>query len=166
MKKHLLIFILSVVSFGMSAQDFKVPVDYNFEKPEDYGFYEKDVINCINWLFKTPLNEAKEKRANANRFLLKWIMGSPSVAIELNANILTFMSSSPDLLIIFFGGWTKYVLESKDDDKLEGNLAGLNATIDFYVKNKKHMKKDKELEKLFKMKEKETLREFVRKKLN
>lgn len=162
MKKILLLSIALLFASGIFAQEFEVPKDYKLVIAEDYAPYEQDIIKCVDWLTKTPLNEQTEKRKEANAFLLKWIEGSPNVLIEIKGEIITFMGSSPDLLMIFLGGWTKYSLESRDfENKVEGNMAGLEAIIDFYIKNKKIMSKDKNVEKYIKMKKNDTLKAFV-----
>ena len=164
MKTIALVFILMTLSFGLFSQDFEVPKNYKLENAEDYAAYEQDIIKCFNWLTETPVNKQTSKRKSANAFLLKWISGSPNVHIEIKQEIVTFMSSSPDLLLIFMGGWTKYALESKDfDNKIAGTMAGIESVIDFYVKNKSLLPKDKNVEKLIKMKAKGTLKEYIEK---
>lgn len=164
MKTITLSLILITISFGLYSQDFVVPKNYNLDKSEDYVHYEQDVIKCFNWLMKTPINEQLSKRKEANAFLLKWLSGSPNVNIEIKQEIVTFMGTSPDLLMIFMGGWAKYSLESKEyDNKIAGNLAGIEAVIEFYTKNKNLIPKDKNVEKYVKMKEKGKLKEYIEK---
>lgn len=164
MKKLTFVLLFVTMTIGLNAQDFEVPKNYTLDKVEDYASYEQDVINCVGWLMKTPLNVETEKRKNANAFLLKWLTGSPNVHLDIKQEILTFMTTSPDLLMIFMGGWAKYSLETKDfDDKVAGNHAGIISVIDFYTKNKELMRKDKNVEKYIKMKEKGKLKDFIKK---
>jgi hypothetical protein len=164
MRKTLLTLVLVAISTGIFAQDFEVPKNLKLDKPDDYALYEKDVLNCINWLMSTPINEQAEKRKEANAFFIMWLTGTPNVQVDINSKIVNFMKSSPDLLIIFMVGWTKYSIETQDSkDKVAGNLAGIEAVIEFYSKNKANMKKDKNVEKYIKMKEDGTLKEFIEK---
>ncbi len=164
MKKITFTLILTTISLGLFSQDFEVPKDYKLVKVEDYAPYEQDVINCVDWLMITPLNENAAKRKEANAFLLKWLTGSPNVHLDIKSEIVTFMSTSPDLLMIFMGGWAKYSLETKDfNNKVEGSLAGIESVIEFYKKNRELMPKDKNVEKYIKMKEKGTLKEYIEK---
>jgi len=166
MKKLLFLFAFVSIGTWLTAQDFEVPKRYKLEKAEDYKKYEPKVLECINWILNTPINEDKKKRQDANAFLMKWLEGSPSVTIEVNVEIVSFMDSSPDLLMIFFAGWTRHVLEGGEkDDMLAGNMAGLEAVMNFYEKNRKKMSKDKDVEKYIKMKEKGKLESFIEKKL-
>jgi hypothetical protein len=162
MKRIITLFALCTITFGIYSQNFEVPKNPKLEKPEDYAAYEQVVVNCVNWLMNTPINEQTEKRRESNAFLLMWLTGSPNVNIEINQQIVTFMASSPELLMIFMGGWAKQALETKEPkNKIAGNLAGLEAVIEFYTKNKAKMGKDKNVEKFIKMKEDRTLREYI-----
>ena len=164
MKTITLSFILLTISIGLFAQDFEVPKNYKLDKAEDYAPYEQDVIKCFDWLMKTPINEQTSKRKEANAFLLKWLSGSPNVTIEIKQEIVTFMGTSPDLLMIFMGGWAKYSLESGNfNNKIEGSKAGIESVIEFYNSNRQALPKDKNVEKYIKMKEKGTLNEYIEK---
>ncbi len=164
MKTFISTIIFLTIPLGLFAQDFSVPKDYKLVKAEDYIVYEQDVINCVDWLVKTPLNVQQEKRKEANAFLIKWLIGSPNVHLEINEKIVPFAETSPDLLMIFMGGWAKYSLESKDfDNKINGSKAGVEAAINFYNANREFMSKDKNVEKYIKMKNKGTLDEYIEK---
>lgn len=164
MRKLLLFLCCSVLTVTLFAQEFEVPKNYSFTKTEDYTKYEGDIVKCIDWMLNTPVNTQNDKRTEANTFVMKWLTGSPTVSVEVKTEIVTFMDQNPELLMIFLGGWTKYALESKDyKNKIKGNLKGIESVIDFYSKNKANLKKDKNIEKYIKMKEKGTLEEFVTK---
>ena len=129
----------------------KVPENYNFEKAEDYALHEQDVIHAVNWLTDTPIDRDLEKRNEVNAFLMKWMMGSPTVEIEIREDIVTFVSS-PDLLMAFLGGWTKFSLETRAfDDPVKANMAGIENAITLYQKNRKIIGKNKEIEKYIKL---------------
>lgn len=164
MKKVIALSAFIMVVLGTQAQEFNVPKDYQLVKAEDYAPYEQDVVNGINWLLETPVDEQLSKRKEVNAFILKWISGSPTVHIEIHPEIVNFANSSPDLLMTFLSGWTKYSIETKDyDNKLAGNLAGLQATIDFYQKNK--LPKDKNIEDFIKLQKKDRLKSFIERRI-
>jgi hypothetical protein len=158
--------ILTIITSVLFAQDFTVPANYKLDRAEDYGAYEQEIINCFNWLMKTPLNEQTVKRKEASEFLFKWLSGSPEVHVLLHPEIFTFIESphSPDLLIIFLGGWANYSIQTRDlDNKVAGNLAGIESVIDFYSRNKSTIGKEKNVEKYIKMKKKGKLKEHIEK---
>jgi hypothetical protein len=163
MKKIILTLITSFVFIGLYAQDFEIPANYVFNKPEDYSKYEKEIIQACNWIITTPINDQTSKRKEVNTFIMKWISGCPYVTLEIKTEIVNFMKPNPDLLMIFIAGWTKNSLESKDyKNKVNGNLSGIEAVIDFYLKNKDNLKKDDNVEKYIEMKEKGTLEEYIK----
>lgn len=164
MKTFILALLTSIFTLGLFAQEFEVPKNYILDKAEDYAPYEKDVVDCFNWLIETPLNEQEAKRKEANAFLLTWLSGSPEIEIELKQEIVTFMRTSPDLLMIFLGGWGIHSLETRDfNDKVGGNLAGIEAAIEFYKKNKNFLSKDKYMEKYIKLQKNGKLKEYIEK---
>ncbi|MGL4596091.1 MAG: hypothetical protein ACRCYO_01105 [Bacteroidia bacterium] len=164
MKKILFTLFFATCSFALVAQDFEVPQNYKFDKAEDYAPYEQDIIKCVDWLINTPINEQKAKRKEANAFLLKWINGSPDVSIVIDPKIVTF--SGGDMLLIFMGGWTKYAIETRNfKDKVGGNVAGIEAVIAFYTKNKEALGKNKDVEKYIKMQTQGKLKEYIEKKV-
>lgn len=164
MKKTLGTLLLIFLFINLFSQEYEIPKKYNFLKDEDYTAYENDVLKTIDWLIQTPLNIKKEKRIEANRFLMTWLEGSPNVTIEIKQEIVTFVSPNADLLMIFMCGWTKYSLENKDYENTKaGNLKGVEAVIDFYLKNKNYLKKDKNVEKYIKLKESGKLEEYISK---
>ncbi|HEX8039663.1 MAG TPA: hypothetical protein VF490_10955 [Chryseosolibacter sp.] len=163
MKKITFTFFLSAFALTVLSQEFEVPGNYKFERAEDYSTYEPAVLKGITWITATPLDQQEAKRKKVNAFLLEWLSGSPYVHLELKKEIVTFVNS-PDLLMVFMGGWAKYSLESKDfNNKVAGSLAGIEAVIGFYSRNKNAIKKDKNVEKYIKMKESGTLKEYVEK---
>jgi len=166
MKKILSILGFSVLMISLHAQEFNVPKNYTLKSPTDYAKYEADIIQCVNWLFNTPLNEQDQKRKEANQFFMLWLTGAPNVSIDIKQEIVTFMEPNADLLMIFMGGWVKYALENKDyKNKFQGNLKGIEGVIEFYQKNINFLKKDKNVEKYIKMKEKGTLEDYITKNL-
>ena len=163
MKKILFFLIFSASITGSFSQDFEIPVNFKPEKPEDYAKYEKNIIQCIDWIMKTPVNEQTPKRKEAYAFLVKWLTGAPDVQVEINPDIVTFEKSNPDLLFIFMGGWTKYALESGGfSDKLNGIIRGIESVIDFYQKNRGNLHKDKNVERYIRRKEKGTLEDYIK----
>lgn len=158
--------LFTLCLFGLSmlshAQVFQIPDPVHLNEAEDYAQYEEDVVACANWLLSTPLNQEAQKRRESNAFLLKWLMGSPSVTIELNPRVVTFMESSPELLIIFMAGWANYVLTTSEfDNKLKGNLAGLEFVMQFYQANGA-MLDDKHVEKYIRLHQKGKLKAYLK----
>lgn len=136
-------------------------IEYTLEKAEDFAQYEQDVIDGHNWLLENKLGTNPTKRQNLSVFIMDWVEGSPNVLIELNEKVLKYTDCG-ECLMIFLGGWSKYSLESRDFKNMqEGALAGTLDVIQFYLNNKKVLGKNKAIEKLIKLKEKNELKSFI-----
>ena len=162
----------------LSAQIFEVPKDYQLIAKEDYAPYEPDIVKCVDWLISTPINKEQEKRREASAFLIKWVSGSPTVHIIIDEKNGDFLDEkTPELLIIFIGGWVKKTIETNNyrntvalaqedtEGILAGNIAGIEAVINFYNANKKLLSKNKNIEDYTKLKEKGKLKEHIEKKI-
>ena len=157
------LFLVSLV-LPAAAQEFQVPKNPVYKEAKDYKPYEKDVLACIEWLKKTPLDQQVEKRKQAYAFFIQWLEGAPDVSVVVNEKTASFVADSPDLLIMFMAGWTKLSIENPatKDDQLKGNVAGIKMVIAFYQSNlDKGLKKDKAVEKLIKLDEKGELEKWV-----
>lgn len=143
LKTVIVVFFIGLSSL-VNAQELLSSVP---KKAEDYKETEPKVIATVNWLESTPVNEQVEKRKQQSALLVEWLMGSPSVTIELNAYIMDYCEKNKDLFTIFMGGWTKYVLENNySKDAFEGNLAGIRSMIKVYKAG--GLKKDKKVQEL------------------
>lgn len=156
-RKTLITLFLTIlfIQSGFS-QEFNVPNNVKLESDEDFRKYEADILNCINWLENTPVNQNSNKRKKASTFLMLWATGTPTVTIEMQSFQLDLTKKNSSLLIDFIGGWIKYVVEnpSEKNNIQQGNIAGINSIIKVYSANKDNgMKKDKRIEKLIKMDE-------------
>ena len=72
---------------------------------------------------------------------------------------------NPDLLSIFMGGWAKESLlyPASKTNVEQGSIAGMDSLVDFYVKNKsKGLEKDKNVEKLVKLRNNDKLVDWVK----
>ena len=168
LQKKFIALLLSILFIQASfSQEFTSLNDVKLESAEDYMNSEADVLNCINWLENTPVNQYPEKRTLANAFLMRWATGTPTVIIEMHAFQLDLTKKNADLIINFMGGWIKHAIENPLEKKnfQAGNVAGINSLIKVYSANKEHgMGKDKKIEELLNMDESE-LQHWVAEKL-
>ncbi|MEJ8840890.1 hypothetical protein WG954_00750 [Lacibacter sp. H375] len=131
---------------------------------EEFIASEKKVLATIDWLENTSLNQDQEKRKLQNAMLVSWLTNSPTVTLEINADVLTFTKKNADLLIIFMGGWTRYSLQNGySKDAVQGSIAGIKSAIKVYKTGL--LKKDKEMQKMVDMDEKGELEAWVKTKL-
>lgn len=156
----LLIVCICSNSSYVSAQSFEIPVNPTLETQEDYKKYEPVVLQSIDWYHNTPTDEMEDERTLVSRFIIQWITGSPSVTIEINTDFV--VADSPEYLMAYMNGWIKYSLENNySSNQTEATLAGLEMSIEFYLRNKKILGKNKAMEKFVKKQKKGKLKKFV-----
>ena len=168
MKKLITIMAFISLSFGCFAQNdpYQVPKNYDVTTAEACNQLNPEIIRCVDWLINTPYNLEPIKRGDANKFFIDWITVSADVHVTIRTKVVKF-ANQEDLLVIFMAGWTKDVFTSNHNHKdiQRGTLAGLNAVITFYENNKEFIEKNKDIEKLIKLKKCGKLEWYVARKL-
>jgi hypothetical protein len=127
------------------------------------GFIKSEpaLLNTINWLENTPLDQEPDKRKLLYATFIGWVTNSPTVTIEVNSKISPMSKKNRDFLIIFKGGWVKYSLQNNySNDALQCNLAGIKSVIKVYQAGN-GVKKDKDIEKLVDMDSKNELESWI-----
>ena len=147
---------------GVNAQKFVVPaIPGDIEKTE-YANYDQDAMNCINWLKTNSPNHTQRKEVAS--FVIWWLTGTPDVQITLNADAIKFENGN--LLILCLAGWAEHAVQNKDDNAVNGCVAGVETALNYYEMYKSLLSKDKGAEKLLKMRNKGTLKSFIEKAMN
>ena len=153
---YCLCFVLLCMSNNVEAQTanskYSVPDEYSFDSKEDYTKYEPQILTTIDWYLATSMAFETDKRVKAKQFFMKWVIGDSNVNIIVDGDIIPFINVSPELLIPYMMGWTKYSLEnnySRDNNKC--CIAAIRATTEFYDKNKFFFKDDECIDKYKKM---------------
>jgi hypothetical protein len=165
MRKLFLASITALFCVFAYSQEFQVPANYSLVNAEDYAVYEQDVVNGINWLANTPIDQDVEKRKEVNAFLMSWMMGSPEVKIVIRQDIVNFLSN-PDLLMAFLGGWTRYSLETRDfTNEVKNNVAGIENVIFVYNKNRRVLGKNSNVERYIRLQRQGKLEQEIAKRL-
>jgi len=166
MKTLITTLAVSLLTFCVYSQNYEVPENYKLKVAADYDTYESELLQSIAWLKVTPLDKDEKKREKATKFVMDWVNGSPDVMVLIDINLISFIDTSPHLLFYFIAGWTeKSVMTEKHDDNLTNAMAGIETAIQFYKNNIGLTGKDKNLEKLIKLQDKDKLEAHVKKKL-
>ncbi|MEK6152596.1 hypothetical protein WIW50_05025 [Flavobacteriaceae bacterium 3-367] len=162
-KGILAVFFLFLTAYS-SAQESQLLSEVPVTK-EQFIASEKKVLGTIEWLENTPINEEKEKHKAQYALLVAWLTNSPTVTLELNANVLTFTNKNSELLVFFMAGWTKYALENNySKDVFQGSLAGIRSAIKIYQTG--GLRKDKKMQKLVELEEQGGLEQWVSEQLS
>ncbi len=155
-----LLSLTTIISSQNSELLSKLP-----ETKEQFISSEKNVLATIEWIENTPIDQEKDKHKEQYALLVGWLTNTPTVTLEINANILIFTKKNSELLMFFMAGWTKYSLENNySNDVLQGNLAGIRSAINIYSKG--GLKKDKKMDRLIKLDENDELDKWVSEQLS
>jgi hypothetical protein len=161
-RNFFLLTIVLIFTSNLFAQKAELLESLPGDTKEEFIKSEPKVLATINWLENTPLNQEEAKRKEQYALLTAWLVNSPTVTIEVNSKVLTFTKKNSELLIIFMGGWTKYVLENPySKNNFQGNLAGVRSAIKVY-KMGNGLKKDKAMEKIIAMEENGELEKWIK----
>ncbi|RPI63924.1 MAG: hypothetical protein EHM44_04160 [Ignavibacteriales bacterium] len=155
----LLIILLAIPTL---AQDFEIPNNYKFETKEDFIKYESDILKAIDYLENTSLKENLDKRKSVNAFVMKFLMDSPDLKINIRPFLTDLYDKNTDLLMIFMGGWAKYSINNNyDADEFNGSLFGLKSIIKVYTMGK-GVNEDSDVEDLIEMENEGELEEWLK----
>lgn len=167
MKKVLTVLIVGLTLINVYGQDIKIPINYQFKKIEDYEPYKDSVKIAANWMINNSLNQNRETRDLANKFVFRWVSGAPYTHIEIRpeftSDVMADKSNiySMDLLMNYIAGMTLMKIENKDTEDLIAQEAGVRAMLLGY-KSIKEKTEIKFLDKLLKLDNKGKLSEWIK----
>lgn len=174
MKNTIILFIVAMAFYTQDCYAQEANTDtlrYAYEVlPEEsskslsaaYRELESAVLKDISWLDNTPLDKNTDTRNEKSRFVLMWMSGSPDVSIRLDDRLVTFQGAEPAVLMAYMMGWTRYSLENNySNDPIDATVSGITNAVNFYDKNKKLLRKNKELDKYKEMMNNRTLIRYV-----
>lgn len=140
---------------------FEVPANYSLDTKSDYEKYEADIITAAKWLEENDLDKEQDKRKEVSSFVIKWILGSPSVTVDLSDRLSKLYGKNDFLLINYMAGYSAYCLQNKTTaTKTLAAKAGLISMMNVYKKAIR-IKDCKGMEKLIKLTEENKLDDYV-----
>ncbi len=149
------------------AQNIDVPKNYKLETSEDFQKYEKDALECINWLDKKKFDQYVDERKEAYLFVYKWIITNPNYDY---GNITTVMAdvindNNPfraELIMAYLMGEIKFVANNKNAPNLKIHLAGIENLL-AVAENNSHLNfNSKAVKKYSKLKKQEKLESWIK----
>lgn len=134
MKKcFLILFVFTAIS-SFAQTDFST---IKMEKDSDYKPAEKYALEASNYVLSVPLDIKNPKLANATKFLLKWMEGTPDYTYIIESPVITKLNSENEgLLGVYFAGMTKFCLENpaKAQDPQLVMVSGIKTVLAFSEK--------------------------------
>lgn len=141
----------------------ELPEEFVLDSPEDYPQYREVVIESLQWLLKTPLEEEVNLRAKHNAFDLIWLSGSPSFSLEIDSRAMPFMENHEELFYTFMHGMALYQLKHPEDeiDKVKLHSYGLKAVAEMVLKSH-NIDMDSSLRKVVKAYRRKQIKEYAK----
>jgi len=141
--------------------NFEVPAGIEFTVKEDYAKHEANVIAASKWLEENDLDKELQKRKEVSAFVMKWIMGSPTVNVSLTPQLMKVYGKNSNLLVIYMGSYTRFYLENKSTaTSPAATKAGLISMMNVYKKGIE-ITKNKEMEKVIKAADDNKLDDYI-----
>jgi hypothetical protein len=125
--------MLSICTFSLKAQ-------YQPEFPElkvkdDYVKSAALFLEVTGWLNETDLGTQEDLRARSNKFIMDWLMGSPTVNVAIGESLLDLVDKNSQLLPIYMANNASYSIRNANNkETTEAIKAGLNAVAKIYKK--------------------------------
>ena len=143
-----------------------LPEEFVLDAPDDYPQYQEIVIESLQWLLKTPMEEQVNLRAKHNAFDLIWLSGAPNLSIDIDSKAMPFMDTHEELFYTFIFGMALYQLKHPGvkTDKIKLHTYGLKAVAEMVLKSH-HVEMDASLRKIVKAYRKKQLKEYAQKRL-
>jgi hypothetical protein len=162
----LVLALLIIISGTISAQTkFTVPKNVVLVAKEDYAKYEDDIIKAAKWLEETALDREEDKRVEVNRFVMQWVMGSPTVNVPLTDAIAKLYGKNTALLPIYIASYTREFLEHKTTaTPFSAAKAGIISMMNVYKKDIQ-ITGSREMDRVIKLADDNKLDDYVREKL-
>lgn len=168
MKTRILIINLLIIGFTTSlfAQDYSNLEKVTLKDKSDYLENENLVKECSNYLLNSPiiLIDNDLNHLKAMQFVIRWMEGTPDYSFGLDDAIVKAAKSNSSLLGIYMASMLKYVLENKDKsgDANEVKYNSFLTFIKYCEDSSKKVNQSKEIKKLIKAKNENTLKEYLK----
>ncbi|NHN24948.1 hypothetical protein FIA58_004585 [Flavobacterium jejuense] len=112
MKSFLVVLLFSVVSVASFGQEITDLENYPLKSIDDYKKAEPKVVECVDYLFSTPVSKEDKNRLEANKFIILWMTGTDyTFSVDTKATELT--EGNDALFTMYMAGMAKVVLESE-----------------------------------------------------
>jgi hypothetical protein len=127
--------ILLLVASSSFAQNltYEPPKNYTLIKREDYAVYNMEIIEASKWLEETPIQKEAKKRKEVNKFVIKWLAGSPEVTINITDELRKIIYKNDNYMAIYFATYSKDVIANKESTAFSAAKAACTSLIKAYL---------------------------------
>jgi len=112
MKKTFFLLIALLTTTFLYAQNVPDFTQIKLDKPDDYRAANTYALVAANALLSNPIDKDKIDRLNCQKFVAKWMSGTPDYGFTFG-NSEKILSNDPELLGIYMASMVKFCLENK-----------------------------------------------------
>lgn len=163
MKNYLFAFTLLCSGFA-TAQEITIP-EVTYRSESDYAAQNDKVIEVVDHLRRFPADVYASRRKEAVAYLVQWLTGTPDVTVSLHEFAAPYLGYG-ESMAIFMGRYAQLDLQDPEADEYEKNVTALESVAEYYLDNTDIFGRDKQLDKLVKLQEKDKLGKLVAKELD
>lgn len=157
--KYLFLIVFISSSIALFSQDYFYLEDVIMKKAAHFTENNETAMKALEYLESTPINEEDKDREVCNRFIMRFVEGSPDCSIMIGMNIMNLTGKDLDLLILYVGYWLEVELETPDESA-EFYQNHVYQQLYNYCKGDNNVKKTKEVKKLIKLGDQGSLSEM------
>jgi hypothetical protein len=150
MKNAIIVVIILFFTINVQAQTFDYLANIKFNSPEDYVLAENTVKKCSDFILTTPADPYNIDRADAMRFILRWMDGTPDYSFDLDEHAMGLTQNDAELMTVYFSSLVKAALENKDKNNDERTAIAVDHFLDYCANSDNKVRKNKEIKKLLK----------------
>ncbi|HUZ57925.1 MAG TPA: hypothetical protein VMU83_04020 [Hanamia sp.] len=121
-EKILFLFLVlasTTFSYAQTSPDYS---QIKLDNPDDYRAANTFALMAANTLLSNPVDKNKIDRLNCQKFLLKWMSGTPDYGFTFG-NSEKILTNNPDLMTLYIASMVKFRLENKventDQEKIK-----------------------------------------------
>jgi len=157
------VILLTFISLGLKSQDFSTLGTIQLKDKEDYAKAEEKVLECCDYILKTPLEKDNLNLLYANQFLIKWMSGTPDFGFDLDATTVNLTKSNSMLMGVYMACMAKYSLEHKEtaNNKNEVKLNSVGLFLNYCENPQNGIKIKGELKKAVDAQHNNKLKEYL-----
>lgn len=152
MKKIITLLLILTSSLSSYSQAYTELGDYKFGTAGSYKKAESQVLECANFLFENSAKKEELKRANAKKYILNWMQGTPDYTFELASEVLDLTKGNPELLGLYMAAMSKLVIENTGTSLSSSELYNRSEKllVDYCANENNEIKPSKKIKKLIK----------------
>jgi len=160
----LLTAILTILYVSCLSQNSNITDTIQFKVKGDYSKFEPLVLESVNLLLKSPINENSNNLTNlkAIQFMMKWMEGTPDYQFNIDESMVKATKSNKSLLGVFLASMVKYCIENKTTEIKSIKYNSFLVFLKYCEDSKNNVKLDKELKSLIKAKDNNSLKAYLK----